>query len=252
MQAELKNTQIEYIEIGKVKPYEKNARFNDKAVEAVAKSIKEYGFKNPIIVDKNFVIIAGHTRLKAAQKLKLATVPVIVASDLTPQQVKAFRLADNKTGELADWNFDLLSKEVQELMDTDYNVDLLGFKDGELDALINSAMEDVSSVMENMYRQPATQRPAEHSQNNNYYTHQDYNDDEDQYEDEQEQEDEEYLPIAENSNTHTKSFDRTIRIDNIKIVLTEKEYNGFMQRYYDYVDENGVSFGFIGDLLCLR
>ena len=101
MQTELKNTQIEYISIDKVKPYEKNARFNDKAVDAVAKSIQEYGFKNPIIVDENYIIIAGHTRLKAAQKIKLATVPVIVASDLTPQQVKAFRLADNKTGELA-------------------------------------------------------------------------------------------------------------------------------------------------------
>ena len=143
MQTEIKNTQIEHISIDKVKPYEKNARFNDKAVDAVAKSIQEYGFKNPIIVDENYIIIAGHTRLKAAQKIKLATVPVIVASDLTPQQVKAFRLADNKTGELADWNFDQLAAEVQELLDSDYDISLLGFNNAELDQIVSKTIEDM-------------------------------------------------------------------------------------------------------------
>lgn len=92
--------------------YENNPRNNDSAVEAVAASIREFGFKVPIIVDKSNVIIAGHTRLKAARLLGLETVPCIVADDLTPEQIKAFRLADNKVGELAGWDFAKLEEEL--------------------------------------------------------------------------------------------------------------------------------------------
>ena len=108
--------------ITELKPYENNPRINDKAVDAVAASIKEFGFKVPIIVDKDGVIVAGHTRLKAAQKLGLDEVPVIVADDLTPEQVKAFRLADNKVGELADWDFEKLEKELKSI-----EMDMSGF-----------------------------------------------------------------------------------------------------------------------------
>ena len=100
-------------------PYENNPRDNSKAVNAVAESIKEFGFKNPIIVDKNSCIVAGHTRLKAAEKLGLDEVPVIVADDLSDEQVKAFRLADNKTAELAEWNFELLDAELAEICAVD-------------------------------------------------------------------------------------------------------------------------------------
>lgn len=100
-------------------PYENNPRDNSKAVEAVAESIKEFGFKNPIIVDKGDVIVAGHTRYKAAEKLGLDEVPVIVADDLSDEQVKAFRLADNKTAELAEWNFDLLETELADISKID-------------------------------------------------------------------------------------------------------------------------------------
>ena len=96
-----------------VKPYEKNPRHNDEAVEAVANSIREFGFKQPIVVDKDNVIIAGHTRWKAAKKLKLKEVPVIVASDLSEDQVRAYRIADNSTGELATWDYDKLVEELQ-------------------------------------------------------------------------------------------------------------------------------------------
>lgn len=108
--------------ITELKPYENNPRINDKAVDAVAASIKEFGFKVPIIVDRDNVIVAGHTRLKAAQKLGLDEVPVIVADDLTPEQVKAFRLADNKVGELADWDFEKLEKELKSI-----EMDMSGF-----------------------------------------------------------------------------------------------------------------------------
>lgn len=100
-------------------PYERNPRNNDEAVDAVAASIKEFGFKVPIIVDKNSVIVAGHTRLKAAKKLGIGEVPTIIADDLSPEQIKAFRLADNKTAELAGWDFNLLDKELAEIATID-------------------------------------------------------------------------------------------------------------------------------------
>ena len=103
----------------RLRPYENNPRINDGAVEAVAKSIDEFGFKVPIVVDSDYVIIAGHTRLKAAEKLGLKTVPVVIADDLTEEQARAFRLADNKTAELAEWDFEKLNEELGDITDLD-------------------------------------------------------------------------------------------------------------------------------------
>ena len=105
--------------IGEIKPYEKNPRKNDNAVGAVASSISQFGFKNPIVIDGNNVIICGHTRYKAAQKLGLDVVPCVVADDLTEEQIKAYRLADNKVAELAEWDIDLLGEELDEIFDID-------------------------------------------------------------------------------------------------------------------------------------
>lgn len=110
---------IEEWPVERLRPYENNPRKNDDAVGAVAASIREFGFKVPIIVDKNGVIVAGHTRLKAAKMLGLAAVPVVVADDLTPEQVRAFRLADNKTSELAGWDFQKMREELLEIQDID-------------------------------------------------------------------------------------------------------------------------------------
>lgn len=107
--------QIVDIATADLKPYQNNPRNNDGAVQAVAESIKQFGFKVPIVIDKDGVIIAGHTRLKAAQQLGLDTVPAIRADDLTDEQVRAFRLADNKVGELAGWKFDKLQEELAEI-----------------------------------------------------------------------------------------------------------------------------------------
>lgn len=125
-------------------PYENNPRDNDNAVEAVANSIKEFGFKQPIVVDKNMVIIVGHTRLKASQKLGLEEVPVLVAEDLTPEQVRAYRLADNKTGELADWDYEKLYQEVSTLELDGVDMAEFGMEDiGERFGLdFNNAEED--------------------------------------------------------------------------------------------------------------
>lgn len=106
---------IEYRNIEDINPYEKNPRKNDKAVEVVANSIKEFGFKVPIVIDGEGIIIAGHTRLRAAKKLGLTEVPVILADDLTEDQAKAFRLADNKTAEIAEWDTELLNEQLDEL-----------------------------------------------------------------------------------------------------------------------------------------
>ena len=108
-------------------PYEKNPRKNDEAVKYVAESIKAFGFKVPIVIDKNNVIVAGHTRYKASKKLKLTEVPCIVADDLTDEQIKAYRLADNKVAEKADWDFELLDSELDELFD--FDMTLFGFED---------------------------------------------------------------------------------------------------------------------------
>ena len=110
--------EIKYLDINSIKPYEKNPRKNDKAVEYVANSIKEFGFKVPIVIDKENVIVAGHTRYKAGVKLGLKEVPCIIANDLKEEQIKAFRLADNKVSEQAKWDMDLLDKELNDL----YNI----------------------------------------------------------------------------------------------------------------------------------
>lgn len=96
-------------------PYENNPRNNTFSVDKVAESIKEFGFKVPILIDKNNVIIAGHTRLKAAEQLGLESVPCILVDDLTEDQIAAFRLIDNKTGELAEWDFDKMREELDEI-----------------------------------------------------------------------------------------------------------------------------------------
>lgn len=117
-----KKLEIKNFKIEEIHPYENNPRFNKDAVSKVAASIKKFGFKNPILVDKNNVIIAGHTRLEAAKKLKLEEVPCIVAADLTEKQAKALRLADNKVAEFSTWDYLKLDQELAELGDAfDFN-----------------------------------------------------------------------------------------------------------------------------------
>lgn len=172
-------------------PYVNNPRQNDDAVDAVASSIKNFGFKVPIVIDNQNEIVTGHTRLKAANKLGLDEVPVIVADDLTPEQIKAFRLADNKVGEIAEWNEELLAIELEELDNLDFDMSEFGFDD-----------------------------------------------------------EQQLLAIDEQNVGDGKSLDRILNIDGTKVIMTEQEYEKLSKRLDDYVEENGVSFGFVGDLLC--
>ncbi len=135
-----------------IHPYVTNPRNNDAAVEAVVKSIREFGFRQPIVVDANNVIVVGHTRWKAAQKLGLEQVPVHVATELTPAQAKAYRLADNQTATIAEWNLELLPAELAELKAVDFDMDLLGWTPEELTELMappeNLGLVDPDSVPE--------------------------------------------------------------------------------------------------------
>ena len=119
-----------------VRPYPSNPRLNDSAVDAVAKSLQEFGFRQPIVVDADGVIIAGHTRYKAALKLGLAEVPVHVAVGLTPEQTRAYRLADNRTAAIATWDDDALVAELLGLREQGYDLDLTGFDADDLSRLL--------------------------------------------------------------------------------------------------------------------
>lgn len=112
--------------LSELRPYENNPRINDGAVKAVAKSIREFGFIVPIIISSVNEIIAGHTRYKAAETLNFDTVPCIVADGLSPEQIRAFRLVDNKTAELSDWDFEKLQQELGEI---DFDFTEFGFED---------------------------------------------------------------------------------------------------------------------------
>ena len=128
--------------IDDIRPYEQNPRINDQAVDAVAASLKEYGWRQPIVVDSAGVIIVGHTRWKAARKLGLKKVPVHVAKDLSPEQIKAYRIADNKSADLAEWDMELLPIELGQLRDLGFDMNLVGFSDAELATLLNPVVNE--------------------------------------------------------------------------------------------------------------
>src|SRR5256884_970134 len=130
---------VEERPISSIRPYENNPRLNDAAVDAVAASIQAFGFRQPIVVDEAGVIIVGHTRYKAALKLGLSQVPVHVAAGLTPAQAKAYRLADNQTSRLSQWDYDLLPLELAGLQELDFDLNLTGFSAAELTELLAGA-----------------------------------------------------------------------------------------------------------------
>lgn len=129
---------IQYVKIQDIIPYDKNPRINDDSVDKVANSIREFGFKVPIMLDSKNVVIAGHTRLKAAKKLKLKELPCVYADDLSDEQVKALRLADNKVGESSLWDEDLLSEELSGIL----NIDMNDFGFGDIEEAVSQVLND--------------------------------------------------------------------------------------------------------------
>lgn len=132
---------VQYIDPLELKPYENNPRVNDYAVKKVMESIKEFGFNNPILVDEDMVIIAGHTRREASILAGLDKVPYIVASHLTPEKVRAYRIADNKLAELSTWDEDLLRAELWDLQEAEFNLEVLGFTEMDLTKLFEEKDE---------------------------------------------------------------------------------------------------------------
>lgn len=146
--------QIIYKKVDDLIPYINNPRHNENAVDAVASSIKNFGFKVPIVIDGENEVVTGHTRLKAAKKLGIKEVPCIIAEDLSPEQIKAFRLADNKVAEFADWDFKLLESEFNELKDTDL---FTGFEDFEIDSFTSSIdVDEFFEETEDHHKEPKT------------------------------------------------------------------------------------------------
>ena len=139
---------VENLKISELKPYENNPRKNDESVEYVANSIKEFGFKVPIIVDKNNVIVCGHTRYKAAKKIGMQEVPCIRADDLSDEQIKAFRLADNKVSEMSGWDFEALGIEMSDIGMDMQQFGLVGV-DVDFSYIDDMLQEDLSSSREN-------------------------------------------------------------------------------------------------------
>lgn len=147
--------EVRNMNIDDIKPYDNNPRDNDNAVDETANSIKEFGWQQPIVVDKDMVIIVGHTRYKAAKKLGYKEVPVVVASNLNKEQVRAYRLADNKTGELAEWDLNLLDEELEAIIDIDMSDYGFNFDDTEVDD-IDVSDKDLSETFNEKYELKVT------------------------------------------------------------------------------------------------
>jgi DNA modification methylase len=143
------------VKLHDLKPYENNPRINDNAVDSVMNSIKEFGFKVPLVITKDNVIVAGHTRYKASLKLNLDEVPCIIADDLNDDQIKAFRLADNKVSEFAEWDFIKLEMELAEI---DLDMSLFSFEELEIENEDGISEEDNFNVEENIPEEPTTKR----------------------------------------------------------------------------------------------
>ena len=128
---------IKTADINTIKPYENNPRkLKDSAIEKVAMSLKEYGFRQPIVVDKDRIIVVGHTRYRASKKLGFKEVPITIADNLTPEQINAYRIADNRTAEESEWDNELLKMEIKDLEAKDFKLDLLGFNEDQLNDML--------------------------------------------------------------------------------------------------------------------
>lgn len=122
------------LHIDELKPYENNSRTHSKAqIEKIAKSLKEFGWMSPVVVDENYTIIAGHGRVLGAKEAGITEVPCLIVDDLTKEQKRAYVIADNKLSDESGWDLEMLRKEINELSSKEYNIDLTGFDDSELD-----------------------------------------------------------------------------------------------------------------------
>ena len=124
-------------------PYRDNPRVNKDAIQVVKASLKEFGFQQPIVLDKNNEIVVGHTRMLAAMELGITEIPCIIASNLSEDKIKAYRIMDNKSAEYASWNYGLLTKEITDLLESDYDLEFTGFSDKELESMVGDIQANI-------------------------------------------------------------------------------------------------------------
>lgn len=161
----MKEQQISYRKISEIYPYEKNPRNNDAAVDSVAKSIKDFGFRVPILIDKAGTIIAGHTRYKAAKQLGLDQVPCILVDDLSEAQIRAYRIADNKVSETSSWNDDVLRAEMEALKALNVDLEQTGFSDMEIEGILRDMQDaDFEDFFIEPVEKPKEKTPQEPAQ----------------------------------------------------------------------------------------
>jgi hypothetical protein len=144
---------IKYLKISEIKPYEKNPRLNNDTIELLIKSIKEYGFNVPILIDEKNIILAGHARYKAAQKLEIDKVPTIKITHLNESQKKAFRIADNKSSEYAEWDYKLLKDVIEDITINNFDIENIFFKNFEIDDIIFNSEIELNNEIENNNKQ---------------------------------------------------------------------------------------------------
>ena len=156
---EVLRQEIEYCNPLELIPYENNPRVNDYAVRKVMESIKEFGFRNPILVDADMVIIAGHIRREASILAGIEEVPYIKATDLTPEQIKAYRIADNKLSEFATWNEELLREELFSLQEVDFSLEVMGFTEIDLMKLFEVEEYEDEIIEDDTPKEEKTTRP---------------------------------------------------------------------------------------------
>lgn len=189
---------LELIDVDQLIPYANNARtHSDEQIKKIQASLREFGFINPVLIDKDCGIIAGHGRVEAAKREGLAQVPCVWVEHLTEAQKRAYILADNRLAMDAGWDMEMLSVELECLNEIDFDIDLTGFTDIEIDGLLGADAE----------------------------------------------------PIDDSGNGGITPTDHVLSIDRTKVILTDDEYEQITRRLNSYIEDNGVSFGFVGWLL---
>lgn len=224
------------IEVGKIKPYEKNPRKNERAVNGVAESIKQFGFQQPIVVDKNNVIVVGHTRYKAAKKLGLKSVPCVRADDLTSEQVKAYRIADNKLNELATWDFELLGGELESF---DFDFTPFDFELPQLEVGVGLPEQQAPVSKAGTFDTEASGDSVQITPDNPFATP--------TGEEEENASNIEYID-AEPGGVRQQVV--LLKYKDVAIPMTEIEQAHFENALATYKEEFGTYFGFVGRMVC--
>ncbi len=228
---------INMLGISEIRPYKNNPRINEHAIPYVEKSIKEFGFKVPLVISGSHEIICGHTRFEAAKNLGLKKVPCIVADDLSPEQIAAFRIIDNKSQELSAWDIPALNKELLELASCDFDLENFNFEVPEFKSdNIDELSKDMKKISFGVRESTKTDSIIDRKKGDSYN---DYA-----------KEDDIILSNEQNFEHKPKeSYTPKIKYKDIVLELSEEEAAMFEMRLQEYMADNNSTFGFIRSIL---